>query len=95
LDLDRDGYIEPVDIIRYFGDDDPIELVDLNKLMHEKIKDSKEKNNINLNTVPRLDCADFTKWVGDVIHEREGFYFRHDSMKHPIFDQHQSKQEIF
>lgn len=86
MDLDRDGYIEPVDIIRYFGDDDPIDIVDLNKLMHEKIRDNKKSTNLNFTSVPHLDCADFTKWVGDVIHEREGFYFRHDSMKHPKFD---------
>ena len=50
LDLDRDGYIEPVDIIRYFGDDDPIDIVDLNKLMQEKIRDNnKEKSNSNIN----------------------------------------------
>jgi len=53
--------------------------------MHEKLKDNKSKNN-DLNAAPRLDCSDFTKWVGDVIHEREGFYFRHDSMKHPKFE---------
>ena len=50
LDLDRDGYIEPVDIIRYFGDDDPIDILDLNKLMQEKIRDNnKEKSNSNIN----------------------------------------------
>ena len=34
-----------------------------------------------------LNYNDFTKWMGGVIHKSEGFYFRHDSIKNPSFDQ--------
>ena len=34
-----------------------------------------------------LNYNDFTKWMGGVIHKSEGFYFRHDSIKNPGFDQ--------
>lgn len=30
-----------------------------------------------------LSCHDFTNWVGEAIHLREGFYFRHDSLLNP------------
>ena len=45
------------------------------------------------NQKARLACSDFTNWVGESIHRREGFYFRHDSMKNPVFDQALQKRE--
>ena len=33
-----------------------------------------------------MNYADFSKWMGGVIHQSEGFYFRHDSMKNPQFE---------
>lgn len=35
----------------------------------------------------RLGYADFSKWVGNSIHQSEGFYFRHDSVKNPAYEQ--------
>jgi hypothetical protein len=33
-----------------------------------------------------LGYADFSKWVGNSIHQSEGFYFRHDSVKNPHYE---------
>jgi hypothetical protein len=41
----------------------------------------------------RLGYADFSKWVGNSIHQSEGFYFRHDSVKNPQFEQNQVSDE--
>ena len=103
LDSDRDGYIEAADIVRYFGDEDSIDLIDLKKLMREKkrlrIKHTRDAAGVGMayegrdhqllieddendEGSPRLRCQDFTFWVGEAIHLRENFYFRHDSMRH-------------
>ena len=37
IDGDKDGLIMPEDIMRYFGDSDPVDMADLKKLMKEKI----------------------------------------------------------
>lgn len=29
---------------------------------------------------------DFSKWLGNSIHQSEGFYFRHDSIKNPQYE---------
>ncbi|CDW74423.1 ef-hand calcium-binding domain-containing protein 6 [Stylonychia lemnae] len=85
LDYDHDGFITSQDIIRYFGQGSKdIDFNDLTKLM--KDKDSKKKG--------YLSYADFSSWMGVVIHQSEGFYFRHDSIKNPPFEGHQQvKQE--
>jgi hypothetical protein len=41
----------------------------------------------------RLGYADFSKWVGNSIHQSEGFYFRHDSVKNPGYEQNQNSEE--
>ena len=41
-----------------------------------------------------LNYYDFSKWMGDAIHIREGFYFRHDSHKNPAFDDNEAKHEL-
>lgn len=90
IDENKDGMIEPADLMRYFGDDDPVEMVDLEKLMREKILPGPASSGRVPNAAnqkARLSCADFTSWVGESIHRREGFYFRHDSMKNPVFEQ--------
>jgi hypothetical protein len=46
---------------------------DLKKLMIEK--DSKK--------VGKLNYEDFSSWVGNSIHQSEGFFFRHDSNINP------------
>lgn len=81
LDIDKDGLVNSQDIMRYFGEDDQIDYIDLRKLIIDKSR----SNSDNLN------CADFTRWVGESIHHREGFYFRHDSLRNPNFDQHITK----
>lgn len=42
LDYDKDGLIEASDVLRYFGDDDNIDLVDLKTLMRQRRKTSSE-----------------------------------------------------
>jgi hypothetical protein len=60
--------------LRYFGSDNKeFDFKDLSKLIIDK--DSKRQG--------KISYADFSKWMGGVIHQSEGFYFRHDSMKNP------------
>ena len=40
----------------------------------------------------RLGYMDFSKWLGNAIHMSEGFYFRHDSIKNPQYEQFLEKQ---
>ena len=54
LDSNKDGYIEQDDILRFFGDE--IDQRDLAKLFIQKSPSGK------------LNCMDFTKWVGESIH---------------------------
>ena len=83
LDSDYDGFITVEDILRHFGQDSKeFNFNDLKKLMNEK--DSTGQG--------RLGYADFSKWVGNSIHKSEGFYFRHDSIKNPQFEQSQDSQ---
>lgn len=51
------------------------EVDDLRKLLYER--DSTKKG--------RLNYEDFSAWVGNCIHQSEGFYFRHDSTTNPQF----------
>lgn len=85
LDTDYDGYITVEDILRYFGQDSKeFNFKDLKKVIMEK--DSTKQG--------KLGYSDFSKWVGNSIHQSEGFYFRHDSIKNPQFEQNQEKQEV-
>lgn len=83
LDTDYDGYITVEDILRYFGQEKDIDYNDLKKLIRDK--DSKK--------IGKIGYTDFSKWVGNTIHLSEGFYFRHDSIKNPQFEQQLEKQE--
>lgn len=89
LDHDKDGLIEASDILRYFGDDDDIDLVDLTTLMRERRKTTSESDAKGA----KLNCHDFTNWLGESIHQREGFYFRHDSVINQKFVANQKKRE--
>ena len=40
----------------------------------------------------QLNYCDFSKWLGNQIHLAEGFYFRHDSKKNPIYDKFLKKE---
>jgi hypothetical protein len=42
-------------------------------------KDKKKKG--------KLNYEDFSAWVGSCIHQSEGFYFRHDSVRNPVYEQ--------
>ena len=42
-------------------------------------KDSKKEGRINY--------PDFSKWLGNTIHMPQGFYFRHDSILNPNYEQ--------
>jgi hypothetical protein len=87
LDTDYDGFITVEDILRNFGDQTTgqnkdkirgsgINFNDLKKLIMEK--DSTKRG--------KLGYTDFSKWVGNCIHSSEGFYFRHDSVKNPLYE---------
>jgi hypothetical protein len=41
----------------------------------------------------RLNFTDFSKWLGSAIHMSEGFYFRHDSVKNPIYEMNRKKDK--
>lgn len=73
LDADYDGFITVEDILKYFANETTINYNDLKKLILDK--DHKKMG--------RLGYMDFSKWLGNSIHQSEGFYFRHDSVKNP------------
>jgi len=82
LDYDQDGYVIAEDIMRFFGASNrDIDFNDLLKLFIEK--DSKKQG--------RLSYADFSNWMGAAIHQTEGFYFRHDCIKNPQFEENQER----
>ncbi len=56
---------------------------DLKKIVVDK--DSKKRG--------MLAYTDFSKWVGNAIHMSEGFYFRHDSIKNPLFEEIATRNE--
>lgn len=82
LDTDYDGYITIEDILKYFGNETDLNFNDLKKLIMDK--DHKKQG--------RLGYMDFSKWLGNAIHMSEGFYFRHDSIKNPMYERFLQKQ---
>jgi len=81
LDTDYDGYVTVEDIMRHFSSDSSgFEFQDLKKLINDK----------DHNKVGRIAYADFSKWMGGTIHQSEGFFFRHDSIKNPQFESNMS-----
>jgi len=89
LDSDYDGYITVEDILRHFGNqgqagsENNFNFNDLKKILIEK--DSSRRG--------KLGYADFSKWVGNSIHQSEGFYFRHDSVRNPDYEGAKAKRE--
>ena len=69
LDPDTKGYITCKDIYAAAVPHMEIEYEDLKKLI--KDKDKKKTG--------RLEYADFSSWIGGLMKQSEGFYFRHDS----------------
>lgn len=77
LDTDYDGYVTVEDILRVLGEEGrTLNFNDLTKLIIDK--DQKRRGRINY--------TDFSKWLGGVIQQSEGFYFRHDSHKNPQYE---------
>ena len=58
LDTDYDGYITVEDILRYFGEHKEFEFNDIKKLIVDKDKKK----------IGKISYADFSKWMGGVIH---------------------------
>lgn len=86
LDQDHDGFIEPKDIVASYGAHITIEYADLVKVM--------EQSNSRKDGTGRLSYADFSRWMGNEIHNLASFIFRHDSKKNPVQDQYMKKQEL-
>ena len=77
LDSDHDGFVTSEDIIRYFGSENDFNFREVKKLLTYKVQDQNSG---------RLNYADFSRWVGNAIHSVQGFYFRHDSVLNPVFE---------
>ena len=84
MDMDYDGFIIAEDIARQFGkDNNKLDFRDLRTLI--KNRDSKRKG--------QIDFKDFCRWMGGAIEPSETFYFRHDSLRNPQYEDNQIKQE--
>jgi Ca2+-binding EF-hand superfamily protein len=81
IDIDHNGYITVEEMLKFFGNDSEINFADLKKIIMDK--DSNHKG--------KLGFTDFSKWLGSSIHMSEGFYFRHDSIKNPIYEMNRKK----
>jgi hypothetical protein len=76
--------------MRYFGDGDIIDTFDLKTLMKQRVRST---TLLQSDDDVKLNCHDFTNWLGESIHQREGFYFRHDSVVNTKFIAAQKKRE--
>lgn len=78
LDTDYDGFITAEDIARQFGKgNQKLDFRDLRTLIVNR--DSKR--------IGRINFKDFCKWMGGVIEPTETFYFRHDSLRNPTYEE--------
>ena len=85
IDMDYDGFITAEDIARQFGkDNQKLDFRDLRTLI--KNRDSKRKG--------KIDFKDFCKWMGGAIEPSETFYFRHDSLRNPQYEENMKKQNL-
>lgn len=75
LDTDHDGIITTEDFLKFMNDPE-LSFTEMQKLIEEK--DSNHKGNINY--------SDFSSWLGTTIYMAEGFFFRHDSVKNPVYE---------
>lgn len=81
--MDYDGFITAEDIARQFGkDNQKLDFRDLRTLI--KNRDSKRKG--------KIDFKDFCKWMGGAIEPSETFYFRHDSLRNPGYEDNLMRQ---
>lgn len=81
IDSEHNGYITVEDMLKHFGNESDINYGDLKKIIYDK--DSTKRG--------RLGFTDFSKWLGSAIHMSEGFYFRHDSIKNPLYEMNREK----
>ena len=81
LDLDYDGYIRPEDIARYFSNESS--RINYNELKQLMVHKGKQKG--------YLDFTDFSKWMGSAIQPSGGFFFRHDSIRNPQYEENLDK----
>ena len=85
LDLNHDGYVEPKDIVSIYGMHLSIDYSDLVKIM--------EFSNSKRDGTGRLNYPDFSKWIGNEIHNLASFIFRHDSKRNVNFEMYYKQQE--
>lgn len=83
LDMDHDGWIEPKDLVAIYGTHLTIEYADLLKIM--------ENVNSRKDGTGKINYADFSKWMGNEIHNLASFIFRHDSRRNPEYEVHLKK----
>ena len=72
--------VEPKDLVSLYGQVIKIEYADLVKIMETK--------NSRADGTGRLNYADFSKWMGNEIHNLASFIFRHDSKRNPQYEKY-------
>ena len=85
IDQDHDGFIEPKELVALYGAHITIDYQDLVKIM--------EGFNSKKDGTGRLNYSDFSKWIGNEIHNLASFIFRHDSKRNPDQDAFVKKYE--
>lgn len=80
VDQDYDGFINAEDIAKFCGPTADFKEIQIML----KNRDSKRQG--------KIDFKDFCKWMGTAIEPCEGFYFRHDSVKNPLYENNIRKQ---
>ena len=80
VDQDYDGFITAEDIAKFYGAN--ADFKEIQTMLRNR--DSKR--------VGKIDFKDFCKWMGTAIEPCEGFYFRHDSVKNPLYENNVRKQ---
>jgi len=84
IDMDYDGFITAEDIARQFGkDNQKLDFRILRTLIRNR--DSRRKG--------KIDFKDFCRWMGGAIEPSETFYFRHDSLVNPQYEENKAKQD--
>ena len=86
IDQNHDGLIEPKDIVSLYGSHITIEYADLVKIMESVNSKADGSGTLNYN--------DFSRWMGNEIHNLASFIFRHDSKRNPQYEMHLKKQEL-
>ena len=75
IDQDHDGLINPKELVALYGAHISIDYQDLVKIM--------ESFNSKKDGTGSLNYSDFSKWMGNEIHNLASFIFRHDSKRNP------------